>query len=253
MVNKIDGNNYYDYQKLKNVNIPDTGEKFSLDYKQNGLQSEAGDDKDKTDKSSVGENPSDDKSGVRLEISNQGKTAASAKAKPSDKAKTLTAADARSLIDTVRTFISTAIEAIKDFFYKIWNDPQPEDMQAPEDGADFAKSLELPQADGLQGTEKRPDTRDSSITENMGIPDSAGMDAQTAYRMDTERRDREIQKYLHSGDLNQVISLLTDDGKKTIARNSSLLTYYDRNGRMIEPNASDRERILHGDINTKKL
>ena len=65
--------------------------------------------------------------------------------------------------------------------------------------------------------------------------------------------DHEIQPYLKSGDLDRVISLLTDNGRKTIARNSTLLTYYDRNGKMVEPNASDRERILYGDRNTKKL
>ncbi|MDE7276874.1 MAG: hypothetical protein K2N98_08510 [Lachnospiraceae bacterium] len=34
MVNRVDGNHYYEYTKLKNVSVSDTGEKFSLDYKQ---------------------------------------------------------------------------------------------------------------------------------------------------------------------------------------------------------------------------
>jgi len=60
-------------------------------------------------------------------------------------------------------------------------------------------------------------------------------------------------EYLRRGDLNQVISILTDNGKKTAAKNSTLLTYYDRTGRMVEPNASDSQRILYGDRNTRKL
>ena len=66
-------------------------------------------------------------------------------------------------------------------------------------------------------------------------------------------KDREIQKYLRSGNLDQVISLLTEDGQRTIAKNSSLLTYYDRTGRFTSLSASDQERILYGDRNVKKL
>ena len=85
----------------------------------------------------------------------------------------------------------------------------------------------------------------------MKIPDS--IDSAESLKIAEQRLDREIQPYLRKGDLNQVISLLTDNGKKTVAMNSTLLTYYDRNGKMVEINASDRERILRGDRNTKKL
>ncbi len=67
------------------------------------------------------------------------------------------------------------------------------------------------------------------------------------------QRNEEIQKYLHKGNLEQVISLLTDDGKRTIAKNSDLLTYYNKSGQISKLNASDSERILHGDRNVRKL
>ena len=70
---------------------------------------------------------------------------------------------------------------------------------------------------------------------------------------DRAAREREIQKYLRTGNLEQVISLLTEDGHRTIAKNSTLLTYYDRTGRLTSLSASDQERILHGDRNTRKL
>lgn len=69
----------------------------------------------------------------------------------------------------------------------------------------------------------------------------------------TDNRDAEIQKYLHSGNLEQVLSLLTDNGKRSIAKNSTLLTYYDKSGRLTPVNPSDSERILHGDRRTKSL
>ena len=226
MVNRIDGNNYYDYQKLKNVNIPDTDEKFSLDYKQGELQSESKDNKDKDDKTVTDEqNQTADKNGVKLEISRQGQSAASvSKTRSANTSSVQDILGIQSIIDSVRGFISSAITAVKDFFYNLWYDtPRPEeelDVQASEENADF-----------------------NEISESTESVNAA----------DTEQLDRRIQPYLKSGDLNNVMNLLTDNGRKTIALNSNLLTHYDRNGKMVEPNASDRERILHGDVNTRKL
>ena len=53
--------------------------------------------------------------------------------------------------------------------------------------------------------------------------------------------------------MNRMVSLLTEDGNKTLARNSTLLTYYDKTGKIADVNVSDRERILHGDRNVRKL
>lgn len=261
MVNRIDGNNYYDYQKLKNVNIPDASEKFSLDYKQNGLQSEAEEKKDKSEKATDEQKLSSDKSGVKLELSSRGQSAA-AGSSYIGLSKQETKPESQSLIDTIRTFISTAIEAVKDFFYKLWyDDPKPEEADSIEtlksedlesetldsESAEHASTIETSETGSLSDAAKTAEMEDEV---GLNIQE---IDAGTAYRMDVEKRHREIQPYLHKGDLDHVINLLTDDGKKTIARNSSLLTYYDKNGRMIEPNASDRERILHGDVNVRKL
>ena len=113
--------------------------------------------------------------------------------------------------------ITDIVQSVKDFFYRIWNDTDV--VQAPEEQEAIAKQLDL----------------------------------EVARRSDEEWVDKEIQQYLHTGDLPQVINLLTDNGRKTIAKNSTLLTYYDRNGRVVEPSASDKERILHGDRSSRKL
>ena len=245
MVNKIDGNNYYDYQKLKNVNIPDTGEKFSLDYKQGELQSKPKDDKDKeADNASIEQDQTADKNGVKLELSRQGQSAASGRKKSDNASSVQDILGVQSIIDSIREFVSTAITAVKDFFYNLWYDtPRPEaDMQVPEENSDFKDTLESVNSAGSE-----------SSSEHMETDDFSNLDARTTYRMNNEKLDRRIQPYLKSGDLNNVMNLLTDNGRKSIAMNSNLLTHYDRNGKMVEPNASDRERILHGDVNTRKL
>ncbi len=95
-------------------------------------------------------------------------------------------------------------------------------------------------ADGLEAAKKAAE--DETVRE-----EKANLETQQA------ERDEKIRKHLRSGNLDQVISLLTDDGKRSVAKNSTLLTYYDKNGKLTQINASDRERILHGDRHVKTL
>ena len=90
----------------------------------------------------------------------------------------------------IRDFLQQAVSAIKDFFYKIWND--------------------VPAEEKVEKASQ--DTRKAPVT--------------------AEELTKDI---------------------KYVARNSDLVTYYDRSGKLVQPNASDKERILHGDRNVKKL
>ena len=255
MVNRIDGNNYYDYQQLKNVNIPDNGEKFSLDYKQGGLESESKDKKDKTEETANEQGQAAEKSGVKLEISSQGQSVASGRRRSdNDVSKAWDILGVQSIIGSVREAISTIVTAIKDFFYNLWYDaPRSEEhVQDSGESTDLNDSFESVNAAEVSASSSERAER-NDLSDGLDAASNANIDARTAYRMNNEKLDRRIQPYLKSGDLNNVMNLLTDNGRKTIAINSNLLTYYDRNGKMVEPNASDRERILHGDIHTRKL
>ena len=44
-----------------------------------------------------------------------------------------------------------------------------------------------------------------------------------------------------------------ENGKKHLAKNTTLLTTYDRRGRIVAIDEAERERILHGDKNFIKL
>jgi hypothetical protein len=124
------------------------------------------------------------------------------------------------------------LQTVRDVFDKIWNDPQP------------AETAEL-------SAEETENTESSGIAAKKA--DSTGLSAQESEEISEENKEEKIQEYLHSGNLDQVMNLLTDYGKKSVAKNSSLLTYYDRQGRLTEINPSDRERIMHGDRNVRKL
>lgn len=252
MVNRVDGNKYYEYTRLKNVNVSDTGEKFSLDYKQDELQSEAKEKKDKTP-SEQEKQQALQQNGVKLELSGQGK-AASADINRLRKENISDSAAQPSLLELVQSFFTTLVSTIKDFFYQLWYDPEtPTDTVVSSESEKVDANAESTLVKAEEHQVNTEEIAVESEAASVATQDVTDMDALTAHRMNEERLRREIQPYLRKGDLNQVISLLTDDGKKTIARNSTLLTYYDRNGRMVEPSASDRERILHGDRNTREL
>lgn len=249
MVNKIDGNSYYDYAGPKKVNIPNTGEQFSLGYEKDGLQAEA---KDKNEVAGQEKQQAAEQSGVRIELSSKGmekQRQAEATKRPSDSSLT-------SLLETIRTVLTAAVAAVKDIFSKIWNDPQPEDaLKDISETADIADTLKGAEAasitEDMQGADAAGAIRVTEIIETTGVMDAAEYAA--ASRTDAENSDREIRKHLRNGDVEQVIRLLTDNGRKTAARNSSLLTFYDKNGRVVKPDASVQQRALYGDKNTQKL
>ncbi len=247
-IDRIDGNKYYEYTKVKSDKVPDTDEKFSLEYKRRETTQTSGEKKEQErEVSEEKQKERVERNGVRLELSAPGQRAGTAPRQTAAKAGAQTKTDLSSMLETVRTFFETAVSAIKDFFYKIWNEPEDASTQAAgaeetAEGqpADFQTALDTAAA------EASIETSDSlAVTPQADSPEAA-----KAHEL---RLDSQIQPYLRNGDLNQVISLLTDNGQKTIARNSTLLTYYDKTGKMVEPNASDRERILNGDRHARKL
>ena len=313
MVNKVDGNNYYAYTKQKKIDVPDSSEKFNLDYQKNETPS---DSKDKKGISGQEKQHTVEQGGVRLDLSTGGQAADANRRKQAEAAKTQSesVSGQKSLLDTIRAYIIAAVTAVREFFYNIWNEKPQED--APQDSlmteeirqdvqssenvsgsAELAESVpgnvelaesvsgsaELAEsvpgnvelAESVSGsTELTEDvSRDvrrmeidpqdvmqaeSSLWEAMygGSGNSAEIidasDEISALALEEERRNREIRQSLRDGDMEHVISLLTENGRRTVAKNSTLLTVYDKNGRVTEPSASDRERVLHGDRNTWK-
>lgn len=230
MINRIDGNQYNDYNAAKTVNnIKDSGEKFSLNnslYQKQDKQLEETGDKDNNPATDKTKARTTERSGVRLELSRDGQQAGVKRKQDKTAVNEHSQAAGQSFLDTVQKFITDFIQTVKEAFNRIWNEPQSEES--------------------VQSSDVTSEEAERYTEEYLTLK---GLSTEKA----TVDKDGEIQKYLHSGNLDQVISLLTDNGQKTIAKNSTLLTYYDRNGRLTQINPSDRERILHGDRNTRKL
>lgn len=249
MIYRVGDNDHpsYDYSRQKPTQVSGDSEKFSLDHQKkeelSPQKEEKGEDKklhEKTKGASLRE-----KSGVKLEISASGTKAASTREK--DMASSYSDAVSKSAFwNSVRDTFQKFLQYAKDFLFRIWNDSSPEVESVdvtPEEAERYTqeyyalkKEISKEETSGQASSDKKS----NELTELVKSTESVN-------------KDTEIQKYLHSGNLEQVISLLTDNGKRSIAKNSTLLTYYDKNGRLTPLNPSDSERILHGDRNTRSL
>ena len=245
MVNKVNGNDYYDYTKLKMPDAADktgNGEQFSLAYQRAQEETEEKDEKDKAealDVSGVGMQRTVLQGGVRLELSGSGQ----ANVKQDNAQQSQTAG--QGLFDTVRTWIASFVQSVKGFLYKVWND------QASQEDSILQEDVSVQNETAKSDEPERLSEEYLTLKNLEGLqnPENAAREQLTR----EAKREEEIQKLLRSGDMDKVLSLVTENGQKTMAKNSTLLTYYDRTGKITPLSASDQERILHGDRNTRKL
>lgn len=77
--------------------------------------------------------------------------------------------------------------------------------------------------------------------------------SQAAQPVETSEWKTLVDRAVKSGNLRQIEQLVTDNGAKRLAHNSDLLTYYDRRGKFVEMDETEKYRVLFGDKNVMKL
>lgn len=242
-----DGDNpAFDYSsQLKPAKNAESQEKFSLDRQKEqeytAKKEAKGEDKKLHEKPGTQSKMRD---GVKLELSGD-REAQEAQKKEGAKAQTASGASFFSVVQSL-------IAAVKDFFYRVWNDVPPEPISedvTPEEAERYTEEYYAMKGILPERTERKETDSESEAAQMTKQP----AETMQSYAAEQAARDEKIRGHLRSGNLDQVISLLTDDGRRSVAKNSTLLTYYDRSGKLTQINASDRERILHGDRNARKL
>lgn len=256
-----DGDNpAYDYSsQLKPAKSAESQEKFSLD-RQKGQdvpkkKDEKGEDKKLHQKPGVDIRT---QGGVKLELS--GGRVSDREQTTDGAAKTENAGGG--LFDAVFSIFKSLFAAVGEFFYKVWNDPPQETVSedvTPEEAERYTeeyyamKGIPRPEAAAVEETEETASAENAVQAAGRAAVDADIPEREEDFKKKQAERDEKIRKHLRSGNLEQVISLLTDDGRRSVAKNSTLLTYYDKNGKLTQISASDRERILHGDRHVKTL
>lgn len=213
MVDRVGSNLGYGYPQVNdkkvNTNTTGTGEKFQLDYGKEGA---------------IYEPSSEALKRQQAEKTSLKRAEESAKAEEDGVRLTLSGAASErikneaeagavggGILDAVTEIVNKVIDTIKGFISSIWNDE--------------------PKANDLVTTDKvATDEFEKSVTTPEEI---------TAEKPKTqfEKAKAEAEAFLASS-----------EGKK-VARNSDLLTYYDKHGTVINVSPSDRQRILYGDKN----
>lgn len=256
-----DGDNpAYDYSsQLKPAKNAESQEKFSLERQKEQevpkKKEEKGEDKKLHQKPGVDIRT---QGGVKLELSGGRTDEQEQKADSAARAENA----GGGLFDAVASIFRSLFVAVGDFLYKIWNDEPPEIISedvTPEEAERYTEEYYamkgIPRPETAKAGKKEEISGNAGVSaETEKVTESAIVQEEKAdFEAREAERDEKIRKHLRSGNLSQVISLLTDDGKRSVAKNSTLLTYYDKNGKLTQINASDKERILHGDRHVKTL
>ena len=173
MIHKVDGNNYPVYTKQKSIDIPDTGEKFNLGSDRNSSPSETKTQREK-EAADKGKQQAE-RSGVRLELSGNGRMADAGRQKQQEAAKAQASAEQQPLFETIRTFVMSIVTAVQEFFSKIWNDQPP--AGATQEAAEGigAEAAEIVDAVEVMDAAEGADTPEAAGTaENTGLLEAAG-------------------------------------------------------------------------------
>lgn len=220
----------YDNKSLKTTAKSGSQEKFSLEqYSEGQIPEDKEKDKDeKKDAQKTGKSMPvrTESGGVKLELSAAG---ISGKGGGNRAQRSAESESGKAFLESVRQLWEKFITFLKGIFEKIWNDP-------PAEAAVVSEESDTAGTSQPQEGETEPEPLSAEALEK-----------------EQQEKEAKIRECLASHDMNRMVSLLTEDGNKTLARNSTLLTYYDKTGKIADVNVSDRERILHGDRNVRKL
>lgn len=252
MIDPIRNPAYHDYQNKKlsqKVGANTEKGKFNLDYADEGVLYEpSSKEEEKTDQTE--KKPADSfQAAAALELKELTET------DPASAKKQTVAGP--SFADTLRAFFDRAKRALRQLWAAIW-ESRPADKDSVLTKEELRDALSengnAKDAADITDVESNAATTDGlSAADSMGTAADhaadSGASVQNAAAQDTlhAANDARILHALKSGDQKNFRSLLSEDGRRTPARNSSLLTYYDARGNLISPDASVQQRVLHGD------
>lgn len=125
--------------------------------------------------------------------------------------------------EQLKASVRSMISFLKETWRTIWEDAPAEEKKDPVEMADNAEQI------------------------------AAQNEAWADERIEEAEKQVQMQAVLKSRNLDSLAAILSENGKKHLAKNTTLLTTYDRRGRIVDIDEAERERILHGDKNFIKL
>ncbi len=220
MIDKISGNGSYDYQKRndarKNAAVQAYENTPGTQKAQKRKGTEAG-------SANLSDAADQKRQGVILDLSLNND------ARQNDRKRDKSVVSA--WVSALRGMLSSAVAWLKNFW---------ESDQAPDASGGGPESV------GVDGDQAAGDAQQDVLADIGELPplDKVG---------DVPEYGQEMEDALKSHSLKQIEQLLTENGAKRLAHNSDLLTYYDRKGKLVEIDETEKYRVLFGDKNVLKL
>lgn len=215
MIDKIDGGSPYDYTRVTNKRVKGA-DAYDASYRVG------------QDLVSARDGQKNEEAGVILDLS----------AKKEQPAQNDVMQKSEPVQNTGLTFaqikktVLSAIAFIKETWKMIW-----EDAPATEQSAE----------------EKTEENISVSESERLQMEEDSENWAGERIKEVEKQKKAQMETVLKSRNLDSLSAILTENGKKKLAKNTTLLTTYDRRGRIVDVDEAEKERILHGDKNFIKL
>lgn len=241
MVDRINNQKYYDYSKVNQQKRQTAeGAEFNLNAGREGViyekEQQKKPAKSKEDSLKLEEQGTKEAggSGVKLEISHKGYE------------KSVREKQRISLMEEVKKYASLAVDFLKSVWDKVWNDnSRAKAAEFPEILEDKISEQEESWEAGLSEIENT-DFSEERIKSNSTIKFSNQI-AESIYTQE------EIRQIFRRGNQKEIEDFLSNHGERQLAKNTDLLTQYDRSGSIVGLNGSDKDLILHGARNQIKL
>lgn len=163
----------------------------------------------------------------------------------------------KALWQNISSFFSSLWHNIRKVFGNVWESKPLSDgmesmaktnapVQSADSASDAIKEYESNEYASIDYDSKELNSNKSDPNEY----DSTQYDSIEALEAS---RDTKIRQALSDGNRDEFRALISEDGKKIPAHNTSMLTTYDSKGKLVHINPSDENKILHGDRHTRKL
>lgn len=229
MINGIDSRNYTNpYQNnVKKVNqAGEDAPAFLLGNDENGVVWERQNEKEKKSNSEESikkqdESPEKQAHTEKIDASNKNKESSSNKS------------DVDSFSNIIKRIAESLRKIIKGMANFFWYGNEKETSGGENDKLELSK---------IDDAEKEPDINPlEKKTEKTELTDTGKNE------LSEEEQDRIIRELLKNNDTEAVMDMITDHNRKQLAKNSNLLTQYDKHGSLRELSGSEQVRILTGD------
>lgn len=261
MIDKVSNQKYYEYSKINQQKRGSTeSSEFNLDLGNQGVIYEKGSQKKSEKSKGAAATKEGQKAGAR--------TNAGVKAEISRQAykRMETKKQGASLVEGVQKYVAIAIGFLKSLWDKVWND----NAASPKE--DFPEILEGKMAEkngagntgaadptsffgGMQTSETEDGPQKPEDRKNIAgrLWDRLSKTEEPGAVEGPDYTQEEIRRIFRRGNRQEIEDFLSDHGRRHLAKNTELLTQYDKKGAIVGIDHAEKELILFGNKNEIRL